>query len=68
MPAVESRAIRAVDYDPPSRTLLIIFIDDDGYAYGDVPPELYAAFLEAESKGRFFAEHVRGRFGYHQVT
>jgi hypothetical protein len=68
MPAVASRAIRAIDYDPPSRTLLVIFIDGGGYAYADVPPELYADFLEAESKGRFFAERVRGRFPYQEVT
>ena len=68
MPAVESSAIRGIDYDAPSRTLLVIFIDGGGYAYGEVPPALYADFLKAESKGRFFAEHVRGRYGYQEVT
>jgi hypothetical protein len=68
MPAVHSSAIRGIDYDEPSRTLLVIFIDGDGYGYADVPPELYAEFLHAESKGRFFAERVRGRFDYQEVT
>ena len=68
MPAVDSSAIRGIDYEPSSRTLLVIFIDGDGYAYFGVPPELYAAFLAAESKGRFFAEQVRDRFEYQQVT
>ena len=68
MPAVESSAIRGIDYDAPSRTLLVIFIDGDGYAYAGVPPELYAEFLEAESKGRFFAQRVRDRFDYQEVT
>ncbi len=68
MPAVESSAIRGIDYEPSSRTLLVIFIDGDGYAYFEVPPALYADFLRAESKGRFFAEQVRDSFGYQQVT
>lgn len=67
MPTVQSSAIRAVNYDAPSRTLFVVFIDGDRYAYMDAPPELYAAFLEAESKGRFFAEHVRDQFSYHQL-
>ncbi|MBW3617196.1 MAG: KTSC domain-containing protein [Proteobacteria bacterium] len=68
MPRVESTAIRAIDYDAVSRTLYVVFIDGDGYAYFEVPPALYADFLRAESKGRFFAEQVRDRFGYQQLT
>ena len=68
MPAVESTALRGIDYEPVSRTLLVIFIDGDGYAYFDVSPELYADFLAAESKGRFFAEQVRDCFDHQQVT
>ena len=68
MPAVESSAIRGIDYEPSSRTLLVIFIDGDGYAYFGVPPALYADFLRADSKGRFFAEQARGRFDHQQVT
>lgn len=67
MPQVQSTAIRAIDYEAASRTLFVVFIDGDRYAYFDVPPELYAAFADAESKGRFFAEHVRDRFGYHLI-
>lgn len=67
MPRVESSAIRALDYDAVSRTLFVIFDDGDRYAYFDVPLELFSAFLRAESKGRFFAEHVRNRFGHHLI-
>ncbi len=67
MPAVDSSAIRAIDYEAVSRILFVVFEDGDRYAYSDVPLELYTAFLRAESKGRFFAERVRGRFDYRRI-
>ena len=67
MPHVQSTAIRSIVYDAAGRTLFVIFIDGDRYAYLDVPPETYAAFMAAESKGRFFAAHVRDLFEYHQL-
>lgn len=67
MPTVASSAIRSVDYDAKSRTLFVVFGDGDRYAYFEVPLELFTAFLGAESKGRFFAEHVRDRFDYHLI-
>ena len=67
MPAVESRAIRSVDYDAESRTLFVRFIDGDLYAYFDVPETEFGAFLVAESKGRFFGERVKPRYDFHHV-
>lgn len=67
MPRVQSTAIRAIDYDAVSRTLYVVFIDGDRYAYCEVPLELYTAFLAAESKGTFFAERVRSRFDHHLI-
>ena len=68
MPAVESSAIQAIDYRPATRTLLVVFIDGGGYAYSGVEASTYAEFLAAESKGRFFAERVRGRYDFRKVT
>ena len=68
MPAVQSTAILTLDYDPESRTLFVRFLDGDLYAYFDVPGDEYAAFLDAESKGGFFAERVRDRYAYHLVS
>jgi hypothetical protein len=62
MPAVESRAIRAVDYDAVSRTLFVVFTSGARYAYSDVPQEVFHGFLRAESKGTYFAERVRDAF------
>ena len=67
MPAVESRAIRSVDYDAESRTLFVRFIDGDLYAYFDVPPKVYDDFRTARSKGGFFARRVRDRYRYKKI-
>jgi lysyl-tRNA synthetase class 2 len=68
MPAVESSAVRRIEYDAAARTLFVIFDDGDQYAYFGVGPELYEAFLAAESKGRFFQAQVRDRFVHHRIT
>jgi len=64
MPAVDSSALRSLDYDAVSRRLFVTFNSGDRYVYFDVPLELFTRFLSAESKGRFFTEHVRDRFRY----
>ena len=67
MPRVESAAIRSIDYEAADRILFVTFADGDRYAYFGVPHATFAAFLRADSKGRFFAEHIRDRFGYHLI-
>ena len=62
-----STVIRALAYDPPTRTLFVTFVDGDIYAYLDVPESLYKAFRTAPSRGRFFAYKVRNRFDYRRL-
>lgn len=64
---VESEAIRAVDYDPSRRRLLVVFTSGQRYAYRNVPRRVHRAFLDAESKGRFFQGEIRGRFAYEKL-
>ncbi len=67
MPRVESSAILRLNHHPESRTLFVVFVDGDVYAYFDVPPDVFDAFLEAPSKGRFFADHIRNAYAFHKV-
>ena len=63
-----STSIRKADYDPRTRVLTVWFVASGRrYDYEDVPPETYAAFRNAFSKGRFFNDHVRNRFRYRLV-
>lgn len=58
-----STSISRSDYDPETRVLSIWFVaSGKRYDYEAVPPEVYAAFRNAFSKGRFFNDHIRDRF------
>lgn len=57
-----SSSIRAIGYEPDTRSLIVGFTSGAVYAYRDVPEPVYRAFRDAESKGRFFASEIRPRF------
>jgi hypothetical protein len=59
--AVNSSQVKAVGYDPATKTLAVTFNRGQGaiYHYPDVSPELHAQFLAAESMGRFHGEHIK---------
>ena len=59
---VSSSAISSVGYDPKEEVLELEFSSGGVYAYYEVPPEVYAALMAAESKGRFISEEIRGRY------
>jgi len=61
---VASEAVSQIEYDEPSRTLFVRFTSGEWYGYSGVPPRVHAAFVAAESKGRFFQDHIRGRYAY----
>jgi hypothetical protein len=65
--AVESSVFTSSAYRPEVRQLYLRFRDGDIYRYFDCTVEMYEAFLAAESKGRYFARHIRNRFRYEQV-
>lgn len=64
MHPVESSMIGAIGYDEATRTLHILFNSGKTYAYADVPAEVFAAFLAAESKGVFFRSEIDGCYDY----
>ena len=60
-----SAAIKRIAYDETHQRLSVWFVPSGlRYDYFDVPPELYAAFRAAGSKGRFFNARIRDRFVY----
>jgi hypothetical protein len=64
MVLVESEAIAEIQYDPDRATLLVRFVDSGWYSYFAVPPAVHAAFVEADSHGRFFQENIRDKYDY----
>ena len=61
---VTSTSIRSVGDDRDDEILEIEFDSDQVYDYYHVPEEVYQAFLDAESLGRYFQENIRDIFDY----
>ncbi|NJN96074.1 MAG: KTSC domain-containing protein [Anaerolineales bacterium] len=62
---VQSSHIRGIAY--LGQSLMVHFNDGSWYAYLNVPRETYQAFLKAESKGKFLAEHIKPSFRYERL-
>ena len=64
---VESEAIREINYDAERAKLFVTFNDGDLYVYVGVPGEVHRSFLDADSKGRFFAYEIGDQYPYNKV-
>lgn len=53
MQPVDSSAIARIGYDAETEEAYVEFHDSDVYAYSSVPPDVFAKFAGAESKGTF---------------
>ena len=63
-----SSAIRHIHYKPADEELSIWFGPEGRrYKYFGVPEFLYEAFRDAESRGQFFNQSIRGRFECRKV-
>jgi hypothetical protein len=59
--SVNSSSIKAVGYD--GHTLAVLFHTSDTiYDHPGVSYSVYAAFMSASSMGRYYNEHIRGRY------
>jgi KTSC domain len=68
MVPVESTSIQLVGYDEDARELYVQFrLRGRTYVYFDVPPEAYAALLEAPSKGRYLNFEIKPYHEYRRV-
>ena len=66
---VESKMFTSAAYDPDKQILYLRFRKTgDVYRYFQFPPEAYQAFLEAESRGRFFLAYIRNRFPFERMA
>ena len=64
---VLSEAIRDISYDDARAKLFVTFDDGDMYVYVGVPGEVHRSFLDADSKGQFFAYEIRDQYPYNKV-
>lgn len=67
---VKSTRVEAIGYEAETQTLAIKFPpsrsapEGSTYHYADVSPETAAAFVAAESPGKFFETDIRGKYAY----
>lgn len=64
---VSSTSLASVGYDRNSAVLEIEFLSGAVYRYTDVPEKVHREFMAAESKGRYFSQHIRGRFQFERI-
>ena len=60
MISVASKNIAAIGYD--GGVLYIKFKSGSLHKYSNVPQHVYGAFISADSKGRYYNAHIRGRY------
>ena len=64
---LESSVITSAAYRVGARQLYLQFHKGDIYRYLECPRSVYKALLAAESKGRYFAQHIRNGFHCQRV-
>lgn len=64
---VNSSNIDRVGYDPSISKMQVVFHNGSIYEYDNVTQAEYYGILEAESAGRYLAEHIKGVKPYRRV-
>ena len=64
---VISTNVAAVGYSRPLRALEIEFTRGAVYRFLDVPMRVHQQLMAAQSKGRFIAENIRGKYRFVRV-
>lgn len=64
---VTSSNISSIGYDAESQTLEIEFLNGAIYQYFDVPEQVHAELMAADSVGAFLARNIKGSFRYSRV-
>jgi hypothetical protein len=65
--AVDSTTLAAVGYNATGQLLWLEFRSHAVYCYFGVPVAVHHELLQADSKGSYFNQHIRGRFPYQKV-
>jgi hypothetical protein len=65
---LESKLLASSAYDAGKCILYLRFVSGDVYRYFEFPGEQYREFLDAESQGRYFLNHIRNDFRYERLA
>jgi hypothetical protein len=59
---IKSSLIESIGYDNAAQALHVKFKNGKHYVYFETTQALYDDFDKSESQGKFFGEHIRGKF------
>ena len=62
-----STVIASFQYDAAKSLLTIRFVSGAVYTYFDVPQEVYNDFKGSFSKGIYYNQNIKGKYGYSRV-
>ena len=62
-----SSTIGSLEYDRDTAILSVKFKSGAEYYYEEVPAETATALFESESKGKYFAAHIKNKFDTKKV-
>jgi hypothetical protein len=65
---LQSKLLASSAYDAEKHTLYLRFRSGEVYRYFEFSQEQYQAFLDAESRGRYFLSHIRNQFRYDRLA
>lgn len=65
---VDSTSIASIGYDSTERKLEVEFKQGAVYLYLDVPPDVFDAFVSADSKGVFFNATIKNSYDFVPVS
>lgn len=65
--SVDSANIASVGYDESSQTLHVEFHGGSAYQYFDVPGAVFDEFVEADSKGQYLNQVIKGSYRFARV-
>jgi KTSC domain len=68
MKPVTSGLIKAIGYDPATKTLRVQFKKGAAHDYSDVPAKTHADLSAAESTGAHFNKHIRNTYPSKKVV
>lgn len=64
---VESRSLVSIGFARETRVLEIEFRSGAIYQYRGVPQTIFEELRKAESKGRYFAQSIRGKYEFQHI-
>ena len=67
MQQVHSSNILSVGYEPENRLLAVEFNGGRIYEYYGVPDTVHRGLMQANSKGSFFHQAIKGQYSFHRL-